>query len=226
MKIFCLLIILSISSEATILFHENFENELFPANFNSICGGCSHDGVNSVSLTNKEVRDGKNSLTITQHKGRTELATRRFPTNKDLIIKWSLFVPVDFDKHYSATVAQFIGWQPPCFNGGNFHIRIEDGHWSVWMRNLGETTRDILLNKLVGKGQWTDLIVKAKFTKEKGYFELAIKDTDSFQQFTLINRGQSFIDCPLGPYIKFGLYGQDGEGNKIKLDRVSVEEIK
>lgn len=225
-KLFFILIILSLPSQANLLFHEDFEKKHFSLNFNSLCGGCLHDGKDKIKISNVNVREGKHSLSIQLHKGRTELATKRFPTAKDLIIKWSLFVPADFDTSSSATVTQFIGWQAPCFNGGNFHIRIEAGRWSVWMRNLGESTRDIVLNKLVEKGQWTDLIVNAKFTKGKGYFELTIKDTDSVQQFPLITDGQSFIDCPLGPYIKFGLYGNNAEGNKIYLDRVSVEEIK
>ncbi|MFT5813599.1 MAG: hypothetical protein ACI9VT_001352 [Psychroserpens sp.] len=226
MKLLYLLIVLSLPSRGTLLFHEGFEKKTFSENFNSICGGCIHNGKDKIALTYKDARDGIRSLSITQHKGRTELATKRFPLAQDLIIKWSLFVPLDFDTSSSATVTQFIGWQAPCFNGGNFHIRIEQGRWSVWMRNIGKSSKDIILNKFVDKGNWTDLIVKAKFTQSVGYFELAIKDTSSFQHFMLINSGQSFINCTLGPYIKFGLYGENGEGNRIKLDKISVEEIK
>jgi hypothetical protein len=225
-KLCFILAIFCLPSQANLLFHEDFESEYFPASFNSLCGGCIHDGKGKIKISHVNAREGKQSLSIQLHKGRTEVATRRLPLKEDLLIKWSIFIPNDFDTNHSTTISQFIGWQAPCFDGGNFHIRIDGGRWSVWMRNLGKSTRDIVLNKSVDKGQWTDLIVNANFEREDGYFELAIKDTKSLQRFTLINSGQSFIDCSLGPYIKFGLYGDHIEGSEIKLDRVSVEKIK
>jgi len=202
------------------LLHEGFEGA--PGRgIHSLCGGCRHDGRPEISR--EQAYAGRQSLKVVYAQNRTEIATVRLPTDRDLHIGWALFIPPEFDLQRSGTLAQLIGWQQPCFGGGNYHIRLEQGAWGLNIRNLGLAQSDRVFEKPVLRGGWTRFDIDARFSRgDDGYFNLSISDAGGRRDYRILSATRTYIDCPLGPYFKAGLYGDFAAGSYLYLDDLKV----
>ncbi|NVK40754.1 MAG: heparin lyase I family protein [Oceanospirillaceae bacterium] len=199
---------------------EDFESSPGPG-IRSLCGGCQHNG--RATLSQDQASSGHQSLKIVYALNRTEISTVRLPTDKDLHIGWSLYIPREFDLQRSGTVAQLIGWQQPCFGGGNYHVRLENGSWGFNIRNIGHVDQDRVLDKDVQPGGWTHFTISARISRRSdGYLNLRISDTTGSRSYRLLSDTKTFIDCPLGPYFKAGLYGDFAPGSYLYLDDLKV----
>lgn len=182
--------------------------------FRSLCSNCTQDEKIY------EYNEDDHSIIINHVYPRSELATYRLLTESDIRVSWKLKISTGSDQ-VNSTVSQIIGWQNQCFGGGNYHIRIIDHKWYIWMRNIGENERDLFLNRPVIYDEWIEFTVFGKFDEENGYLSLSIKDSQSFEVFELVPSGQTYISCNLGPYLKFGSYA------KVPSDlTVGVKDIK
>jgi hypothetical protein len=163
----------------------------------------------------------ENSLLLKHKYPRSEIASYRLLQQHDIKISWKIRLN-SLAKNVNSTVSQVIGWQKDCFGGGNYHIRSNNGNWQVWMRNLGENTRDIILNKPIKYDEWTEIAIFSNFDDTNGYFTLAIKDSSSFNVFELIEGGPSFVSCELGPYLKFGGYTSHKSNLNVEVKDIKV----
>ncbi|QHI69160.1 heparin lyase I family protein [Tichowtungia aerotolerans] len=182
----------------------------------------NHDGSITPAVVASPVRSGFFSGHYVMLDGRTESAAQRIPLETEIWAGWSLFIPQSLPDAETGTVSQFIGYQPPDFEGGNYHVKISGGSWGVWMRNIGANSADVLGLRPVQKEEWTDLFVHARFSYTNGFFTLYIRDSEGEQRFDLIESGQTFVDAPLGPYFKAGLYAGFSEGSDIFVDEYRV----
>jgi hypothetical protein len=153
--------------------------------------------------------------------GRSESAGARVPVGQDMWAGWSLNIPEDFPSDASGTVSQFIGYQPPCHTGGNFHLKVRDDQWGTWLRHRGERGNSTDTYDLgpVRKGEWSDILVHARWTSgDDGFFELYV-DGELLQRET----GPTFVDCPQGPYFKAGIYAGAPAGTTVYMDEYRMQ---
>jgi hypothetical protein len=199
---------------------EGFENGI-GRGIHSLCGGCRHHRYPVV--TTEQAVEGSHSLRLEYARNRTEISTVRLPLNKPLHISWALFIPDDFSPRHRGTVAQVIGWQEPCFGGGNYHLRLDNGHWGLNIRNLEVANGDRVLKQPVLRGAWTRFQIDARLSSgNDGYFRLSISDADGTSEYRFLENTKTYIECPLGPYFKAGLYGDFEDGSYLYVDDLKV----
>lgn len=166
--------------------------------------------------------DAENVLVIRDLYPRSEVATYHLLKETEMRISWKLFLTAA-GYGVNTTVSQLIGWQPECFTGGNYHVRTQQGAWEIWMRNITENKRDLILDKSIKYNEWVEFTVWAKFSDEDGYFSISIKDSDSFQVFNLIESGPTYVSCKRGPYLKFGSYNGRSSELEVGVKDISVK---
>ncbi|MCP8690018.1 heparin lyase I family protein [Marinobacterium sedimentorum] len=199
---------------------EGFEDGI-GSGIHSLCGGCRHNRYPVVST--EQAAEGTHSLRLEYARNRTEISSVRLPLNKPLHISWALFIPDGFSPRHRGTVAQVIGWQEPCFGGGNYHLRLDNGHWGLNIRNLQVANGDRVLKKPVLRGAWTRFQIDALLsTGNDGFFTLSISDANGTSEYRLLENTKTYIECPLGPYFKAGLYGDFEDGSYLYLDDLKV----
>lgn len=193
----------------------DFSKDNLQQYFRTLCSKCEDN--DKIYKYNEEY----NYIEISHDYPRSEVATFRILKDRNVQISWRLKLDHPGDE-IETTVSQIIGWQDSCFDGGNYHIRKNGDYWQVWIRNLGNSTRDILLNKEIVYGEWVRFNVIANFSYTDGNFLLSIKDSESFEVYDLIKHGQSYVNCDLGPYLKFGSYSSDSSNLKVSISQISI----
>ncbi len=184
-----------------------------------ICCGGSHANNNMVTLLPVENVLGP-ALQFRSFLGRTELATDRLPLNKDLIFSWSLFVSQSSE---SFVISQIIGWQPPCFFGGNYQFIIDGSALYIAVKNIEGVDPAPMLLRNIEMGEWFNIKVAAMFSEASGYFIVTVGNDTVTTTFNVIEKGKrTFIDCPLGPYFKAGIYGE-AKGVSVYLNELEIK---
>lgn len=163
----------------------------------------------------------QNAIFISHKYPRSEVASYRLLKETDMRLSWKVRLNKEADD-VNATISQLIGWQPNCFTRGNYHLRSFNGSWQVWMRNIDENERDIILNKSIKYDEWVEMSVYAKFSEFDGYITLSIKDSESLQVFDLVKNGPTYIACDMGPYMKFGSYTHHASTLEVGLKDILV----
>jgi hypothetical protein len=73
------------------------------------------------------------------------------------------------------------------------------------------------------RGAWTRFQVDARLsTGNDGYFKLSISDASGTSEYRFLDSTKTYIECPLGPYFKAGLYGDFEDGSYLYLDDLTV----
>jgi|GEM_PF-5482489 len=199
----------------------DFESKDF-SQWRNACGKCFFSLGNGQYIERDPKGVNGFSGVYSGGKKRNESASSFLPLDTDLKIEFSLLFDENFDVESKGTVAQVIGWQKGCFEGGMFHLRYEKGRWGYWMRNL-DAGHDYISDIKIPKGEWIDVVVDAKFSSKKdGYFFTEIKQGDKTIKYDIIENSATFKNCPRGPYIKAGLYGDYKERDLLYVDNVRV----
>lgn len=182
----------------------------------TLCSNCS-EGEKIVSFNKVD-----SSITIKHEKPRTEVATYRIHKNRDIEISWEMKLR-DLKSDADATVMQVIGWQKECFTGGNYHLRVNRGNWEIWVRNIDGNSRDLILPKVVKENVWIKFKINTKLSPNEGYFKLYINDEDSSFDKSIIKNSRTYIDCKLGPYLKWGAYGKEETHMSVSVKNAYIK---
>ncbi len=170
------------------------------------CSECSFGGSNP-RIVSSPVRRGDKAARFESTDHRTEAASERLLDREtDLWVGWSVYVAKFADSPGRADITQFHGYQPECKNNDpKIHVDIKKLKWGItinYYEGGSKITVDKSGLKAVEKGKWTDLVANFTLTETKnGYFNFWI---DGKQ--VLAYTGKTSGDCPLGHYLKAGVY--------------------
>lgn len=178
------------------------------------CSGCRDGGEAGVEVVRDPVRAGAHAGRYRSDGYRAESAADRLPLDQDTWLGWSLLIPEDFPDRGRGTVSQVAGYQPPCHTGANFHLKVADGEWGAWLRNMGRNTQDVYGLAPVREGQWSDVLLNARWTHtDNGYLKLYIDG-----ELLLERSGPTMVNCDEGPYFKAGVYAGLPKGTTVFVD--------
>ena len=185
------------------------------------CSGCDKKDKKTPKIISGFAYEGQHSARYQVNHKRSESSTYRFFTEKDTEITLYIYIPADhFGPEDKATVTQIIPWQRNCFEKGMFHLRVEKGYWAYYFR-LGGVRRDKRTSIPVKYNAWNKVRIRGKFSSIDGYVQFFVGNNSRVD----VALGEpTFPDCPLGPYLKFGLYAGADTENVIFVDSVSIKQ--
>ncbi|WP_028293927.1 hypothetical protein [Oceanobacter kriegii] len=178
-----------------------------------LCCGGAHKDESRADLT-------RNGLVLESYLGRTELVTERLPLLDDINIRFDFSIDHLVER---SSIFQIIYYQPPCFNQGNYQLVSDNGGLSFIARNLyGASDSEYYLSDYEEGVEYT-LKVSASFSIVDGYFNLKLSSGDEvlFDK-SLVESGSTGVDCPLGPYVKAGPYGNIKDGAVMTVHGLEV----
>lgn len=200
----------------------DFETANF-AQLKNHCSGCSGEDKTTPKIISGFAYEGQYSARYQVSHRRSESSSYRFSKEKDTEVTLYVYMPSEhFGPKDEATVTQVIPWQRGCFEKGMFHLRVENGYWAYYFR-LGKVRRDKKTAIPVKYNSWTKIRIRGNFSPANGYIEFFIGDQSGV---TVAMDEPTFPDCPLGPYLKFGLYAGANSENVIFVDSVSIVQQK
>lgn len=154
---------------------------------------------------------------------RSEIATARLDKERDLVLSWDLRIDSRLDTMTEATISQIIGWQKSCHEFGNYHVRFDHGDLKLWVRHVGNKRVAKKIYEKIPKGEWFNIKVSSKFSAQSGYFYITVTTKNQSKTTKIYENEPTYIDCPNGPYMKFGYYGAPPTNSTLDLKNLSVE---